>query len=91
MNLNRHSLEFYDPRPDTEPDVLPGDWSASFDNAATWQPADVIDGLPKWLVAGPLIAQGAAVAQITKTTYPLLRISDTPEAVVVKGPKITLS
>ena len=90
MILNKFSREFYDPRPETDPVVLPADWSASFDDGVTWVPATVDDDLPKWLVAGAEADEGDAVAVITDTTYPLLRITDTPEAVVVNGPKITV-
>ena len=90
MELSPLGKELYDPGPSTEPEVDPATWQASFDGGDTWEaPTDTEGGRPKWLVAGPDSDDPSdAVAVITQTTRPLLRVNDNPEVIVANGPYI---
>lgn len=92
MELSRGGREFYDPGPTTTPALTV--WEASFDGQASWKPAQLLDGRPKWLVAGPLAPtapEGVDVAAvIATTTLPVLRAADDPELIVRDGPWIKL-
>ena len=92
MKLDREARQYYDPGPTPIPDVAADSWEASFDDGDTWfQPSDVMNDRPRWLVAGPDVEKGDAVATIIDDTLrPRLRLAIPPELLVVDGPYIWL-
>lgn len=88
MQLNPWGRELYDPRPATAPAV--GDWEATFDEGATWHEATLVEGHPTWLLAGPRVEVGDAVAVITGRTQPILRSVSNPELIARRAPEVTL-
>lgn len=90
MRLDRHGREYYKPGVTTDPAVDPTDWEASFDGGETWVAAIDDGGQAAWLVAGPDAAAGTAVAVITRSVTPKVRLLDNPEIVVRDAPGISL-
>lgn len=102
MLLKRSAREFYHvaltATTEAGDPVAADDWEASFDGGTTWFPAEAHthddgDGdvtYSSWLVAGPDVAQGGAVAVITGSLVPQMRLNDNPESVVRDGPRISL-
>ena len=93
MELKRSAREKYRLKITTLPAVA-GTWEASFDGEATWDvgtPA-TFNGTPvtEWLVAGPDVALGTAVAVITEDMVPAIRVTESPEIVVRDAPSIVL-
>jgi hypothetical protein len=77
VRLDRHGREYYKPGVTTDPAVDPTDWEASFDGGETWVAA-IDDG------------GQAAVAVITRSVTPKVRLLDNPEIVVRDAPGISL-
>lgn len=91
MILSRFARRYYRVTVTTDPQVT--DWEASFDNGATWVAGTPIVGVDngyQWLVAGPDVDLGAAVAVISANVTPLLRDVDTAEVLVEDAPRIWL-
>lgn len=92
MNLHRQERNDYRVEIVTSPQLT--GWEASFDGGTTWVAGTVDVDLAntwRWLIAGPDVAQGTAVAVITETaTFPLVRATQNPRIVVDDAPMIQL-
>lgn len=93
MNLDPHARRYYR----LEIDVVPGafaptEWEASFDDGVTWVRAISVEGLPAWLIAGPLVPAAApAVAVIPLgSTTPRVRLIADNEIEVREAPTINV-
>lgn len=91
MHLPPNGREFYALTITTVPAVGATAWSASFDDGVTWHVAEDQGGKSAWLVAGPDVAQGTAVAVISADTQPYVRLTDNPAIVVRRAPAIYLA
>lgn len=90
MNLDPHARRYYRLQIDVTPTAAaPTEWEASFDGGANWFRAVPVDGLPAWLVAGPLAEQGTAVAVLPYgSTAPRIRLVAGAEIEVETPPTI---
>lgn len=91
MILNPRGREYYALQITTTPATTATDWSASFDGGSTWSVAVNVSGYSAWLVAGSLAALGTAVATVSSSVTPLVRLTANPEIVVRDAPKIQIT
>lgn len=90
MKLDPQAREFYRLKITTDPVSLPEAWEASFNEGLNYYPAANLSGWSVWLLAGPDVALGAAVAVITHAITPKVRLIANPEVVVRGAPKVWL-
>jgi len=89
MRLYAQAREYYTLEIDTVPPVT--GWEASFDDGATYYDGEFVGGTTyRWLVAGPGVDPGDAVAIITKNTEVMVRAASDPEVIVDEAPMIYL-
>lgn len=84
-HLSRHGREHYDQQIVTDPPLLA--WELSLDNGASWHAgaslAPAEPGWYRWLIAGDLAEQGAAIASLAVGDHqPIARATGNPEIVV---------
>ena len=99
MKLNRDAREYYRLQISAETSagtpVELDAWEASFDRGQTWQASTIAtwgdDDWASWLVAGPDAENTDAVAVITRSCTPIVRVTDSPEVVVRDAPPIHLN
>lgn len=93
MKLHPTAVEYYALEITVDqPDVAASEWQASFDGGTTWSTAVDVDGRSGWLLAGPEVASpGGAIVMPAGTTYPVVRLVDSPELVVRDAPAITVT
>lgn len=82
MKLSSYGREYYELTITTSPATIPTDWEASFDGGATWITALNVSGNSAWLVRGTNAPAGAAVAIITASLNPKVRLTLSPEIIV---------
>lgn len=87
MKLDRHGTEFYRLKIQSDPEDL--EWSASFNNGATYVPGqfDAELGLWRWLLSGPNGTGGGTVVPVG-TIIPLIKATSGSESVVRTTPTI---
>lgn len=91
MKLDRYGRDNYEVTITTNPEVTA--WEASFDSGLTWwtgTPHPNVADVWVWLVAGPKVDQGPAVAVITRRMRPKVRAVENPLIVVLDAPPIYL-
>lgn len=88
MILHRQGREYYALTITTSPTTQPTDWSASFDGGTTWSVATAVNGASAWLVAGATADATGAVAVLSRSVNPLVRLTANPEIVVRDAPRI---
>lgn len=91
MILSTFGREYYALTITTTPVTQPTDWEASFDGGTTWVGASNVNGNSAWLVRGTSAAAGSAVAVISRSVSPLVRLTTNPELVVRGAPGIQLT
>lgn len=91
MILSPAGREYYALTITTTPATQPTDWEASFDGGTTWVAALNVSGNSAWLVRGTNAAAGSAVAVLTTSISPLVRLTANPELVVRGAPRIELT
>jgi len=99
VELNTNERDYYAIQIATKTsngDPIPAaDWEASFDGGTTWIDA-VVQTDPEtgdwstWLLVGPDVAQGTAVAVITDDLRPQVRATDGSAVIVERAPRIRL-
>lgn len=87
MKLDRRATEFYRLRISSDPDDL--EWTASFDDGATYVAGTYDEDLRvwKWLLSGPE-AEGSGTELPVGTHRPLIRATAGLESVVRTAPAI---